>query len=130
MSDNMGHRNSHSSGWNPSTEADIPILYCVTGRADSLRAADSCTLMSIGSKPDSARAALRDTVRYDLQIFLINPLCRALSRFLFIRKSTAGERLRTLGPKILTHSPHSFHLAPCDFYLFPKVKGKLRENCI
>ena len=31
-----------------------------------------------------------------------------------------------MGIKTVPHSPNSLHLAPCNFWLFPKLKEKLR----
>ena len=34
-----------------------------------------------------------------------------------------------MGIKTVRHLPYSPHLAPCDFWLFPKLKEKLRGCC-
>ncbi|GBP91558.1 hypothetical protein EVAR_67827_1 [Eumeta japonica] len=81
LSSDISLCSAHSSYWKTVQE----------GSRLKMRAADSCTLKSSGSRPDSAGAALRDIVRYDLQIFCFNALCSVFSRFLFIRKPTARD---------------------------------------
>ena len=39
------------------------------------------------------------------------------------------DYLTKMGIKIVPHSPYSPNLAPCDFWLFPKLKEKLRGCC-
>ena len=39
------------------------------------------------------------------------------------------DYLTKMGIKTLPHPPYSPHLAPCDFWLFPKLKEKLRGLC-
>ena len=34
-----------------------------------------------------------------------------------------------MGIKTVPHPPYSPDLAPCDFWLFPKLKEKLRGSC-
>jgi histone-lysine N-methyltransferase SETMAR len=40
--------------------------------------------------------------------------------------SGALETVKNLGFELLEHAPYSPDLAPCDFYLFPKLKEALR----
>ena len=42
------------------------------------------------------------------------------------RSSLATSAVEAIGIDILSHPPYSPDLAPCDFYLFPKLKSKLR----
>jgi len=37
-----------------------------------------------------------------------------------------SEFLADLGVELMTHPPYSPDLAPCDFFLFPYIKGKMR----
>ncbi len=40
--------------------------------------------------------------------------------------ATTLDFLATRGVQLVTHPPYSPDLAPCDFYLFPKIKERLR----
>ena len=68
-------------------------------------------------------------VNYRVLAFVINCICYVfqphLCCFTTSHLLVAKVALRDCGFKELLHSPYSSDLAPCDFHLFPSLKGHL-----